>query len=107
MTILVTGAAGFIGSHVSRRLIARGERVIGIDNLNAYNPVALKHDRLAAIAGTDGAADLFRFAEVDFSDHEALAEASADEAIDRIVHLGAQAGVRYSLETRALMLRPT
>jgi UDP-glucuronate 4-epimerase len=98
MTILVTGAAGFIGSHVSRRLIARGERVIGIDNLNAYNPVALKRDRLAAIAGTDGATDLFRFAEVDFSDHEALAEASADEAIDRIVHLGAQAGVRYSLE---------
>jgi UDP-glucuronate 4-epimerase len=98
MTILVTGAAGFIGSHVSRRLIARGERVLGIDNLNAYNPVALKRDRLAAIAGTDGAADLFRFAEVDFSDHEALVRASAGEAIDRIVHLGAQAGVRYSIE---------
>ena len=98
MVILVTGAAGFIGSHVSRRLIARGERVVGIDNLNDYNPVALKRDRLAAIAATDGAAGLFRFAEVDFSDHRALDEAVAGEGIDRIVHLGAQAGVRYSID---------
>lgn len=98
MTIIVTGAAGFIGSHVSRRLIARGERVIGIDNLNDYNPVALKRDRLAAVSGTEGAADLFRFAEVDFSDHEALDRAIGSEAITAIVHLGAQAGVRYSIE---------
>lgn len=98
MTIIVTGAAGFIGSHVSRRLVARGERVLGIDNLNDYNPVALKRDRLAAIAGTDGAAELFRFAEVDFSDHEALDRLIAGETITDIVHLGAQAGVRYSLE---------
>jgi UDP-glucuronate 4-epimerase len=98
VTIIVTGAAGFIGSHVSRRLVGRGEQVIGIDNLNDYNPVALKRDRLAAIAGTDGAADLFRFAEADFSDHEALDRAISGEAITAIVHLGAQAGVRYSLE---------
>ncbi len=77
MAIVVTGAAGFIGSHVSRRLIARGEHVLGIDNLNDYNPVALKRDRLAAIAATEGADDLFRFAQVDFSDHAALDEAVA------------------------------
>jgi UDP-glucuronate 4-epimerase len=97
MTIIVTGAAGFIGSHVSRRLVARGERVVGIDNLNDYNPIALKRDRLAAIAAEPGADGLFRFAEVDFSDHAALDTALAGETIDRIVHLGAQAGVRYSL----------
>jgi len=98
VAILVTGAAGFIGSHVARRLIARGERVVGIDNLNDYNPVALKRDRLGAIAAADGAGALFRFAEVDFSDHQALEAALAGEAVDRIVHLGAQAGVRYSIE---------
>ena len=98
MTILVTGAAGFIGSHVSRRLLERGERVLGIDNLNDYNPVALKRDRLAAIGATEGATDLFRFVEVDFSDHELLGETVAGGAVERIVHLGAQAGVRYSLE---------
>ena len=97
MTILVTGAAGFIGSHVSRHLIARGETVIGIDNLNDYNPVRLKRDRLAAIAKTPGAADLFAFHELDFSDHAALAALADGIAFDRIVHLGAQAGVRYSI----------
>jgi UDP-glucuronate 4-epimerase len=97
MTILVTGAAGFIGSHVSRHLIARGEAVIGIDNLNDYNPVRLKRDRLAAIAATPGADNLFVFHEIDFADHEALAAALAGVTIDRIVHLGAQAGVRYSI----------
>lgn len=98
MTILVTGAAGFIGSHVSRRLVARGEQVIGIDNLNDYNPIALKRDRLAAIGAQPGAADLFRFAELDFADHEALDRAILGETVKAIVHLGAQAGVRYSLE---------
>jgi UDP-glucuronate 4-epimerase len=97
VTILVTGAAGFIGSHVSRHLIARGEAVVGIDNLNDYNPVRLKRDRLAAIAATPGAADLFAFRELDFSDHAALDAALAGVTIDRIVHLGAQAGVRYSI----------
>jgi UDP-glucuronate 4-epimerase len=96
VTILVTGAAGFIGSHVSRRLLARGERVIGIDNLNDYNPVALKRDRLASVAGAEGG-DRFAFHELDFSDHGALAAALDGADIDRIVHLGAQAGVRYSI----------
>ncbi len=97
MTILVTGAAGFIGSHVCRRLIRRGERVIGIDNLNDYNPVSLKLDRLAAIGEEEGAADRFAFHRADFSDHEALGGALGAETIDHIVHLGAQAGVRYSI----------
>jgi UDP-glucuronate 4-epimerase len=96
MTVLVTGAAGFIGSHVSRRLLARGETVIGIDNLNDYNPVALKRDRLATIAGGEGGAR-FSFHRLDFSDHVALADALAGRELDRIVHLGAQAGVRYSI----------
>lgn len=72
--------------------------MVGIDNLNDYNPVALKRDRLAAIASTDGASTLFRFGQVDFSDHRALDAAVAGEDVDRIVHLGAQAGVRYSIE---------
>ncbi|WP_298690889.1 NAD-dependent epimerase/dehydratase family protein [uncultured Sphingomonas sp.] len=96
MSILVTGAAGFIGSHVSRRLLARGETVIGIDNLNDYNPVALKRDRLAAIAGGAGG-DRFAFHRLDFSDHAAIDAALGGIDIDRIVHLGAQAGVRYSI----------
>ena len=94
MTVLVTGAAGFIGFHVAMALIERGERVIGIDNLNDYYPVSLKRDRLAALAARNGD---FRFLEVDFSDHVALDAALGDADFDRIVHLGAQAGVRYSL----------
>ena len=96
MTILVTGAAGFIGSHVSRRLLARGETVLGIDNLNDYNPVALKRHRLGAIASGDGG-KRFAFRQLDFSDHVALAAVLGGIDIDRIVHLGAQAGVRYSI----------
>ena len=96
MTILVTGAAGFIGSHVSRRLLARGETVLGIDNLNDYNPVALKRHRLGAIASGDGG-KRFAFHQLDFSDHVALAAVLGGIDIDRIVHLGAQAGVRYSI----------
>jgi UDP-glucuronate 4-epimerase len=95
VAILVTGVAGFIGSHVARRLIARGEAVIGIDNLNDYNPVALKQDRLAAVAATEGGS--FDFHRIDFADMAALTETVAGLEIDRIVHLGAQAGVRYSI----------
>ena len=96
MTILVTGAAGFIGFHVAERLLARGDRVIGIDNLNDYYSVGLKRDRLATLAGRHG--DRFRFLPVDFADHAALDAAIGGEAFTRIVHLGAQAGVRYSIE---------
>jgi UDP-glucuronate 4-epimerase len=96
MHILVTGVAGFIGSHVARRLLARGDIVTGIDNLNDYNPVQLKRDRLDAIVA-DGGADRFTFHHLDFSDHEALDAALGATDIASIVHLGAQAGVRYSL----------
>lgn len=96
-TILVTGAAGFIGAATCRALLARGEQVLGIDDLNEYYPVQLKHDRLASLSsGTGG--DRFTFAQVDFADEAALDAAVASVEIDRIVHLGAQAGVRYSLE---------
>src|ERR1700743_1318803 len=94
--VLVTGAAGFIGMHVARALLARGERVIGIDNLNDYYDVRLKEDRLAEIAR--GAGDGFTMLRVDFADNAALTEALAPHRFNRIVHLGAQAGVRYSLE---------
>ncbi|HTU12686.1 MAG TPA: SDR family NAD(P)-dependent oxidoreductase [Allosphingosinicella sp.] len=93
MTILITGAAGFIGHHVARLLLARGESVVGIDNLNDYYDPRLKEDRLAALTASN-----FRFIRTDFSDHEALEHALADAAFDRIVHLGAQAGVRYSID---------
>ena len=96
MTILVTGAAGFIGFHTALRLLARGERVVGIDNINDYYSVALKRDRVAELGRCHGAS--FRLIEVDFADAAALSAALAGEDIDRIVHLGAQAGVRYSIE---------
>ena len=96
MAILVTGCAGFIGMHVARTLLQRGETVVGVDNINDYYDVQLKHDRLAAIAAGPGG-ERFRFHRVDFSDHAALDAALGTAAFDRIVHLGAQAGVRYSL----------
>ncbi|WP_174273625.1 NAD-dependent epimerase/dehydratase family protein [Sphingomonas bacterium] len=102
MPILVTGAAGFIGSHVARALIARGESVIGIDDLNPYYSVRLKRDRIAAIEAPGGA---FRFVEVDFADDAAFDAAMAGEAIDAIVHLGAQAGVRHSIENPRAYVR--
>ncbi|UZK69497.1 NAD-dependent epimerase [Sphingomonas sp. S1-29] len=95
MTTLVTGAAGFIGYHVADRLLSRGERVIGIDNLNEYYDPALKHARLDSLAGRHG--DSFDFRRVDFGDDSALDAVLEDASFDRIVHLGAQAGVRYSL----------
>ena len=96
MTILITGAAGFIGYHVAHRILARGERVIGIDSLNDYYAVSLKRDRIADIQRAHG--DRFRFVQVDFAEHVALEAALAGEPIARIVHLGAQAGVRHSIE---------
>ncbi len=95
MATLITGAAGFIGYHVAAALLARGEAVVGIDNLNAYYSPALKRDRIAALAALKRD---FRFLEVDFSDSAAFATALDGVAIERIIHLGAQAGVRYSLE---------
>ena len=94
MKVLVTGAAGFIGMHCIERLLARGDQVVGIDNLNDYYDVTLKESRLALIA--DHAA--FRFHRVSIEDKEAMAGIFAEEKPDRIIHLAAQAGVRYSLE---------
>jgi UDP-glucuronate 4-epimerase len=91
---LVTGAAGFIGFHVARSLLARGDRVVGLDNVNDYYSVKLKRDRLAELARRPD----FTFVEVDFADHAALDRALEGHGFDRIVHLGAQAGVRYSIE---------
>ena len=97
MTILVTGAAGFIGAAVSRALLMRGDRVVGIDNFEPYYDVALKHARIADIrAGAGG--EGFAFERCDFSDREALASCLEGRSIERIVHLGAQPGVRYSIE---------
>ncbi len=96
MKILVTGAAGFIAFHTISLLLKRGDSVVGIDNLNDYYDPQLKHDRLATLhAKAEGR---FSFHRVDFADHEALEAALAKETFDRIVHLGAQAGVRYSIE---------
>jgi UDP-glucuronate 4-epimerase len=98
MAVLVTGAAGFIGYHVAEHLLARGEAVLGVDDLNDYYDVRLKHARLERLRRHSG----FHFARLDLADAGALAAAvAASEAaagIDRIVHLAAQAGVRYSLD---------
>lgn len=96
MRILVTGVAGFIGAAVADALMQRGDEVIGIDELNAYYPVSLKEARLAGLA--ERHAGRFAFHKLDFADRAALDVALDGEKFDRIVHLGAQAGVRYSLE---------
>jgi UDP-glucuronate 4-epimerase len=96
MAVLITGAAGFIGFHVARRLMARGESVIGIDNLNPYYDPRLKQDRIDELGKLNAGA--FDFVTVDFADHRALETALAGRTFERIIHLGAQAGVRYSLE---------
>ena len=95
MAVLVTGVAGFIGLHVARALLARGEAVVGIDSLNDYYDPQLKRARLAELARVGGD---FTFHHLDFADHDALARAMTGRPVDRIVHLGAQAGVRHSID---------
>ena len=92
-TFLVTGAAGFIGFHLCQTLLRRQEKVVGLDNLNDYYSVQLKQDRLAQLTGQPG----FEFHKVDLADRSALADLFARQAFDIVLHLGAQAGVRYSL----------
>jgi UDP-glucuronate 4-epimerase len=94
MKYLVTGAAGFIGSHTSHRLLARGDEVVGLDNLNDYYDPSLKEARLARLAALPG----FRFVKLDLADREGIPALFAKERFDRVIHLGAQAGVRYSLQ---------
>ena len=93
MAVLVTGVAGFIGFHVAQVLLARGEEVIGLDNLNDYYDPALKRARLEQLRGRNG----FRFVEVDIAEPEDVKAAVAGLDVRRIIHLAAQAGVRYSL----------
>jgi UDP-glucuronate 4-epimerase len=94
MTILLTGAAGFVGYHVGRALLARGEAVIGVDNIDPYYDVRLKRARLALLEELPG----FRFFEIDIADREAMLDlVGRNRAIGRIVHLAAQAGVRHSM----------
>ena len=94
MKVLVTGAAGFIGMHVSQLLLARGDQVVGLDNLNNYYDPQLKHDRLARLTGKPG----FEFVKLDVADRAGMEKLFAEGGFDRVVHLAAQAGVRYSLE---------
>ncbi len=94
MSVLITGGAGFIGSFVAAALLERGERVIGVDNLNDYYDVALKRARLARLEGRPG----FSFRELDIADRAGLEALAAEAEITRVVHLAAQAGVRYSLQ---------
>ncbi|GAA4494416.1 NAD-dependent epimerase [Pseudaeromonas paramecii] len=94
MKYLVTGAAGFIGFHVSQRLLAAGHQVVGLDNLNDYYDVRLKEARLALLAPEAG----FSFIKGELADRPAMADLFAQQRFDRVVHLGAQAGVRYSLD---------
>ena len=92
--ILVTGAAGFIGFHLTQNLLARGDEVVGLDNLNDYYRVQLKQDRLSQLAGHEN----FRFIEMDLADRERMPDVFKSEQFDVVVNLAAQAGVRYSLE---------
>jgi UDP-glucuronate 4-epimerase len=94
MKLLVTGAAGFIGSATAQRLLDRGDEVWGLDNLNDYYDVSLKRDRLARLQ----AHGLFSFVHADLADVQAMASLFAAEKFERVVHLGAQAGVRHSLK---------
>jgi UDP-glucuronate 4-epimerase len=94
MKVLVTGAAGFIGMHVCERLLARGDEVVGVDNLNDYYDVALKEARLARLTPAPG----FRLSRLNIADREGVAALFAAERPQRVVNLAAQAGVRYSLQ---------
>ncbi len=92
--VLLTGAAGFVGFHVANKLLDMGLRVTGIDNLNSYYPVQLKKDRLALLSKREG----FAFHQVDIADHDALKAVPGVNDADAVIHLAAQAGVRYSIE---------
>jgi UDP-glucuronate 4-epimerase len=94
MKVLVTGAAGFIGYFTSLRLLERGDHVLGVDNLNDYYDPQLKRDRLSRLTASSG----FRFSKIDIADRAGMVELFRRERPDRIIHLAAQAGVRYSLE---------
>ena len=109
MKILVTGAAGFIGSYVCKRLLSRGDEVVGLDNINSYYDVNLKYGRLGTL-GIDkntvdwykfvqsNTSEQFRFVRINLEDKQAMRMLFANESFDKVVNLAAQAGVRYSIE---------
>ena len=103
-SVLVTGAAGFIGAAVVQRLLERGERVVGLDNLNPYYDPALKRARLERLEAAAQPGQ-FHFAQLDVADAGALAALVAAEATDRVIHLAAQAGVRYSIENPGVYIQ--
>jgi UDP-glucuronate 4-epimerase len=92
--VLVTGAAGFIGFHLSQQLLARGDEVIGLDNLNNYYDVTLKKDRLVQLQRKSG----FSFYNLDLANREGMTQLFAEASFDLVAHMAAQAGVRYSLK---------
>ena len=94
MKLLLTGAAGFIGYHTARKLLERSDEVVGLDNLNDYYDVRLKHARLDMLGKLPG----FRFVKLDLADREGMKQLFAKEKFERVIHLAAQAGVRYSIQ---------
>ncbi|MCE7032787.1 NAD-dependent epimerase/dehydratase family protein [Lysobacter sp. GX 14042] len=94
MNILITGAAGFVGFHSAKRLLSRGHRIVGVDNLNSYYDVRLKHERLTHLRGNTR----FEFHELNLADRDGMRELFRTNSFDVVLHLGAQAGVRYSIE---------
>lgn len=97
MKYLITGVAGFIGHFVAQRLCKNGHNVIGLDNLNDYYDVSLKQDRLANLKPFSDTG-LFKFVKLDLADREGIARLFSDEKFERVIHLAAQAGVRYSID---------
>jgi len=97
MKVLVTGAAGFIGFHVAKALLDKGENVVGLDNVNDYYSVALKEARLNELSNHSNSSN-FKFAKIDLADREGVAALFAEEKFDKVINLAAQAGVRYSIE---------
>src|SRR5688500_10447591 len=95
--VLVTGAAHFVGYHLARRLLADGHRVSGVDSFCPYYSVQLKQDRLAQLTPHPN----FQFVEIELADRPAVAELFAANQFDRVAHLAAQAGVRYSIDNPA------
>ncbi len=102
MTVLVTGAAGFIGFSVIQKLLERGEDIVGVDNINDYYDTQLKEDRISFLQSLNGS---LQFIKTDFADDEALEDSLKNVEFDRIIHLGAQAGVRYSIENPRAYIR--